>query len=39
MRELKRDETRVTEEYCWAITSGGALMLRSIRLRCVGLCI
>jgi hypothetical protein len=27
---------KVAEEYCWAITGGRAVMLRSIRLQCVG---
>jgi len=24
----------VAEEYCWAMTEGGAVMLRPIRFRC-----
>ena len=36
MRERQRIETNMAEEYCWAITGGEAVMLRAIRLQCVG---
>ena len=36
LREWKHGDTKVEEEYCWAITAGGAIMLRPIRFHCVG---
>ena len=36
MRERKRSETNVAEDYSWAITNGEAVMLRPIRFRCAG---
>ena len=35
LTEVRRNETNVAEEYCWAITDGGVLMLRPIFLYCV----
>jgi len=31
-----RNETNVAEEYCWAITAGGAVMLQQISFHYVG---
>ena len=36
MRERKRSETKVAEEYSWAITGGEAVMLRPVRFQCAG---
>jgi hypothetical protein len=33
LRRWKRNETKMAEEYCWAITGGGAVMLRPIGSR------
>jgi hypothetical protein len=44
LREWQLNETKVTEEYCWAITQargggGGTVMLGPIRFHCVGVLI
>lgn len=36
VRERKRIETKVAEEYSWAITGGEAVMLRPIRVQSAG---
>ena len=36
LREWKRLETKVAEEYCWAITGVGAVMRRPIIFQCIG---
>jgi hypothetical protein len=36
LREWKRRETKESEEYCWAITGGGAVMRRPISFHCIG---
>jgi hypothetical protein len=36
IRERQRIETNTAEEYCWAITGGGAVMLWAIKFQCVG---
>jgi hypothetical protein len=36
LHEWKHSETKLTKEYCWAITGGGAVVLRPIKFRCVG---
>lgn len=39
MRERQRIETNMAEEYCWAITGAGTVMLLLIRFQCVEFCI
>jgi hypothetical protein len=34
LRECKRSETKVLEEYCWAITGGGMVVFPPVRFQC-----
>jgi len=36
VQERERSETKVAEDYSWAITSGVAVMQRPIRFQCAG---